>query len=77
MLGRKGLLRMHCFETEDVLFLGKDQRLYMAKKETNAETGEEEAKMCEIFYGNRPWESTGTRKHGPGLVMTGTKEEAA
>ena len=78
-LFRKGSLRLHLFPgTKKALFLGKDNKLYMACLEADAGTGQNQTKLNEIFYSQRAWRLAGTRKHDAAAVtVTGTEKEAA
>ena len=71
-------MRLHLFiGTKKALFLGKDNKLYMACLEANAGTGENQTKLNEIFYNKQAWQLTGTRKPDAAAVtVTGTKQEA-
>ena len=81
VLFRKGLLRLHLFNgTKKALFLGKDNKLYTACLEANSGTGENQAKLNEIFHNKQAWQLTdltGTRKpDAAAVIVTGTQQEA-
>ena len=70
---RKGLpLRLHLFSgTQKAIFLGKDNKFYMAE-------GGSESKVTEITHGRNPWELGAERKSDLNEVqLSGSNDEAA
>ena len=69
-------LRLHPHQLSHVLkaiFLGEDNRLYMAEVE-----GGSKSKVTEIMHGQKPWELVAERKSDLNEVqLSGTREEAA
>eukprot|EP00438_Fugacium_kawagutii_P008294 Skav206317 [mRNA] locus=scaffold1420:5707:7572:+ [translate_table: standard] len=77
---RKGQLRMHRFASaEAVIFLGQENKLYVARVKTNSQTAEKKAKIKEVFSanGHRLCQLGGIKTHDvAALQLTGQPSAA-